>query len=119
MSDSQVPIPVPDIKHLEAKELLERLAQSNRDRQDERQRYEKQLQAASTQRAVDVERLRATTAGHTRDLESQNSALLKSLARLQADVERLEREVLTLRVTAGNGVHAAQVGTPAQSGQAV
>ena len=121
MADAPVPqvagvvtgSPVPDIRHLDQKDLLERLAQANRDRQDDRQRFEKQLQTLNTQRAVDIERLRATTAGHTRDLESQNSALLKSLARLQADVERLERENLTLRVTSGSGA-----GTPPQPGRA-
>lgn len=108
MTDAASPIvpvggnPVPDVKHLEQKELLERLAQANRDRQEDQKKFERQFQVQKTQAAVDIERLRATTAPHTRDLEAQVSALLKSLARLQADVERLERENLTLRVR-GNG----------------
>lgn len=99
-------LPVPDIRHLEQKDLLERLAQANRDRQDDRLKFDRLLQAAQVNGKVDIERLRATTASHMRDLEAQNSALLKSLARLQGDVERLERENLTLRVTAGNAVPA-------------
>lgn len=107
---------LPDLKHLEQKDLLERLAQATRELKDERLKFDRQLQVAQTQAKVDIERLRATTAVHVRELEAQVSALLKSLSRLQADVERLERENLTLRVMAGNG-HA-ELPVKAPAGQA-
>jgi predicted nuclease with TOPRIM domain len=104
--------PVPDIKHIEQKELLDRLAQMNRERQEEHQKFNRKLQELQTQAKVDLERLRATTAGHTRDLESQVSALSKCVARLQAEIDRLERENLTLRVQAASGSQVPQTSFP-------
>jgi uncharacterized protein (DUF3084 family) len=114
MTDAQAAVPIggsagsagsaiPDFKQLDHKDLLERLATANRERQDEHQKFNRTLTQVQTQARVDLERLRATTAVHTKDLEAQVSALLKSLSRLQADVERLERENLTLQVTSRNG----------------
>ena len=103
-------IPVPDPKKLEHKELLERLAQMGRERQEEHQKFNRELTRLQTQAKVDIERLRATTANHTKDLENQVQALTRSLARLQGEVDRLERDNLTLRVMAGQS----QVPLPSQ-----
>jgi len=91
---------VPDPKKLEHKELLERLAQMGRERQEEHQKFNREIQRLQTQAKVDLERLRATTANHVTDLEKQVQALTRGLARLQGEVDRLERENLTLRVMA-------------------
>lgn len=96
--------PIPDPKQLSTKELLEKLAHANRELQEERKKADRRIYEEQAKSRMDLERLRGTTANHTRDLENQNSALLKSLSRLQMEVEKLQVENMTLRIKLdGNG----------------
>lgn len=103
MSETQG-VPIPDIKHLDQKDLMEKLAASTRDRQDERVKYERMIAALEQRGKSDLDKLRSATALHTQDLEAQNKALLKAISRLQQEVDRLEKENTALRVQAG--IHA-------------
>jgi hypothetical protein len=97
-------VPIPDPKQLSSKELLEKLAYANRELQEERKKVDRRIYEEQAKSRMDLERLRGTTANHTRDLENQNSALLKSLSRLQIEVEKLQVENMTLKIKLdGNG----------------
>lgn len=90
-------VPIPDPRKLSQEELIALLQKATSDLQELRRATERRLHEADVKARTDLDRLRAATSGHAKDLEAQNSALLKSLARLQMEVDALRSEVAVLR----------------------
>lgn len=90
-------IPIEDPKKLEPKELLDRLQKAMADMQSQRRDSERKLHDLDSKWKSDIDRLRAVTAEHARSLKGENEALVKSLARLQADVDGLKEENAVLK----------------------
>jgi len=102
--DSGTPIPsVQDLKKLSNQELLDRLAQANYSIQEANRNSDRRVNEEKMRSKQEIDRLRAATAQHTKDLENSNQVLLRSLSRLQADLDKLQEENVTLRVRLGNG----------------
>lgn len=102
--DSGTPIPSnQDLKKLSQAELLERLAQANYAIQEANRNAERRVNDEKIRSKQEMDRLRTATAQHTKDLENQNQVLLRSLSRLQADLDKLQEEAVTLRVRLSNG----------------
>ena len=97
--DSGVPIPsVQDLKKLSNQELLDRLAQANYAIQEANRNAERRVNEEKQRSRQEIDRLRAATSQHTKELENSNQVLLRSLSRLQADLDKLQEENVTLRV---------------------
>ena len=103
--DSGIPIPsVQDLKKLSNQELLDRLAQANYAIQEAHRNAERRVNEEKQRSRQEIDRLRAATSQHTKELENSNQVLLRSLSRLQADLDKLQEENVTLRVRMnGNG----------------
>lgn len=102
--DSGIPIPsVQDLKKLSNQELLDRLAQANYAIQEANRNAERRVNEEKQRSKQDIDRLRASTAQHNKDLENSNQVLLRSLSRLQADLDKLQEENVTLRVRMNGG----------------
>lgn len=87
-----------DLKKLPVETLIEKLVQANRALQEEKRlSLRKDVEARATIK-VECDRLRSATSQHVRDLEEQNSTLLKSLTRLQMENDRHRQEITTLQV---------------------
>jgi hypothetical protein len=98
------PIPsVQDLKKLTQQELLDRLGQANYAIQEANRNAERRVNDEKIRSRQDLERLRAANSQHIKDLENQNQVLLRSLSRLQGDLDKLQEEVVTLRVRLSNG----------------
>src|SRR4029077_21204227 len=97
--DSGTPIPsVQDLKKLSNQELLDRLAQANYSIQEANRNADRRVNEEKLRSKQEIDRLRAATAQHTKDVENSNQVLLRSLSRLQADLDKLQEENVTLRV---------------------
>jgi hypothetical protein len=88
-----VPIPVRDPSKLSSEELVAQLQKAGAEGLELRRK----LYEVETRGKLDLDRLRAATAAHAQDLAGQNGALVKSLARLQAEVDELKIQNATLR----------------------
>lgn len=87
-----------DLKSMPVETLIEKLMQANRSLQEEKRqssRKDGEMRAFVKQ---ECDRLRSVTSQHTRDLEEQNTTLLKSLTRLQNENDKLKQENTTLQV---------------------
>jgi hypothetical protein len=85
-------IPIQDPKKLDPKELLERLQKATTELGDVRRAAERRVLEVEAKSRADLDRLRSVTADHAKGLREENSALVKSLVRLQADVDTLREE---------------------------
>lgn len=122
------PIPsVQDLKKLTPPELLDRLGQANYAIQEANRNAERRVNDEKIRSRQDLERLRAANSQHIKDLENQNQVLLRSLSRLQGDLDKMQEEVVTLRVRLSNGngsyrpeeARASAVAEPIQLGTSV
>lgn len=106
-------IPIPqrvDLSKMDPKALFDQL-------QEERRSFERRLHEANSRAKMDLDRLRASTAQHTNDLEAENKTLMKSLTRLQQENDRLNQELTILRVRLEhNGQREAEAPAPFQVG---
>lgn len=87
-----------DLKKLPVETLIEKLMQANRALQEEKRQSVRKEAEMRTLIKVECDRLRSATSQHTRDLEEQNSTLLKSLTRLQIENDKCKQEITTLQV---------------------
>jgi len=85
-------VPIQDPKKLDQKELLERLQKSTAELGDVRRAAERRVLEAEAKSKSDLDRLRSVAADPAKGLREENSALVKSLVRLQADVDTLREE---------------------------
>lgn len=104
-------IPIPqtaDPKKLDPKVLVEQI-------HEERRTAERRVAEERQRGRMELDRLRGATSQHIRDLEDQNKALLRSLSRLQLENDRLNEELVTLRVKLeNNGVREEPQAAPPQ-----
>lgn len=116
MTDVPMPaegVPIPtmgDLKKLPPEQLVERIVQANRALQRKDAEWSQRLRQ-------DMHQLRTATAQHVKELEEQNSTLLRSLTRLQMDNDKLKSQVTTLEVKLeaamnGHGQHRFEETTP-------
>jgi hypothetical protein len=94
-----------DLRKLPPEILIEKLIQANRQLQDERRQAVRKDVEAKSYIKTEYDRLRGATAQHIRDLEEQNSALLKSLTRLQTESDRFREQITTLQVKLEAALH--------------
>jgi chromosome segregation ATPase len=111
---SQEGIPIQDPKKLEQKELLDRLQKSTAELGDVRRAAERRVLEVEAKSRADLDRLRSVTADHAKGLREENAALVKSLVRLQADVDALREEnaILKGRLQAATAVAPSTVPFP-------
>lgn len=118
MTQGEAGVPIPsaqDLKKLSQQELLEKLAQANFSIQEANRIAERRVAEEKARSKQEMDRLRAATSQHTRDLENQNRVLLQSLSRLQSDLDKYQEEVVTLRVRLGNGYKSDEQSRPGMS----
>lgn len=98
------PIPsMQDLRKLNPQELLDKLAQANHALLEANRTWERRLGEEKLRAKQDLDRLRSANQQHMTDLEKQNMVLLRSLTRLQGDLDKLQEENVTLRVKLSNG----------------
>lgn len=94
-----VPLPsMADLKKLPSEALIEQIRQANQALQQEKQASFRKDREWEARLKLECDRLRTATAQHNRELEEQNSTLLKSLTRLQGDLDKAKQEITTLQV---------------------
>lgn len=99
---------IPDPRAIDPQELMRQISDRERALQEERKHSERRVAEEKDRSRFDMDRLRAATSQHVKDIEAQNAALVRSIARLQADLDRLSIENTTLRIRleqASNGRH--------------
>jgi hypothetical protein len=106
-----------DLKKLTQPELLDRLGQANYAIQEANRNAERRINEEKIKSRQQLEQLRAATSQHTRDVESENSMLRRMLTRIQGDLDKLQEEVVILRVrlSNGNGSYRQEEGTRASA----
>jgi septal ring factor EnvC (AmiA/AmiB activator) len=87
-----------DLKKLPVETLIEKLMQANRALQEEKRQSARKESETRNFIKIECDRLRNATSQHLRDLEDQNSTLLKSLTRLQIENDKCRHEITTLQV---------------------
>lgn len=77
--------------------LASQVARLNQQLLSERQAAAQTLASERFKCNTEMNKLRATTGQHVKDLENQNSALLQSLGRLKQENDQLQREIWALQ----------------------
>lgn len=87
-----------DLKKLPVEVLIEKLMQANRALQEEKRQSARKDTEARAMIKLECDRLRSATSQHVRELEEQNTTLLKSLTRVQIENDKCKHEITTLQV---------------------
>lgn len=87
-----------DLKKLPPEVLIEKITASNRLVQEEKRNSARKESELQSRIRLECDRLRSATSQHVRELEEQNTTLLKSLTRLQMENDKLKQEITTLQV---------------------
>lgn len=87
-----------DLKKLPPEALIEKFQQAARALDEEKRHSARKEQDAAVRLRMECDRLRTTTAQHIREIEEQNTTLLKSMTRLQIENDKLKHEITTLQV---------------------
>lgn len=90
---------IPDIRKPDLQILLQDLAQSHRDVQEERRNKARDVASERERARWEIEKVRSEAGEKFRELERENEALIRAIGRLQGENDRLREEVAILRVT--------------------
>lgn len=89
---------IADLKKLPVEALIQKIADANRALMVEKQQSTRKDAEAAARLKLECDRLRAATSQHNRELEEQNTMLLKMLTKSQQENDKLKTEVTALQV---------------------